>query len=1115
MEEKLRLLRQRCGLPENGPLDPSSLYARAFKSSGLSLHPIQRPTTSVDSVAMWQPPSGFKLPSAPARSPPHSPPRPLESPRSSPAMPLVVPRPLSFEQHRDQWREQLTGVRSKETAKAARNAAAAAAAQPLASSLSLPRLDQYPEDDNPRAQMERGMRIRTEEQEQQQQQRRQQRRQQQQRRPAPKLAHMQRDSKDSRRSLMSRSSTLPTLRPVRMLSMKDALSSGVQDPTRSTNPTPSRTGGAGSPERSRRGDDRGGDEAAEEQPSPTWRLEARARPKEGSSPEGVVEDEGEDEEDEEEDEDEDEDEGEGVEIGDGNDDTRAAALNGFNSRHTIRSTGARNLLVALHEPRNLAFGPLDDGYGGAVGEVFRNRLYIRETYNPFEAPPPPRARLPKRRRRKKWQLDGSIWYSRKLHGNSKSYYETAACMRTVFETDWEVAGARIAKAVRRADVDGEKWRDADGNGSHDLIDAVGAVLWEYHQVVYGAFDYYCVLFDTGKDAHGEVDIFAMTYNAYSEFARDCGLICARCPLKQLDLIWTTVNALPPDSLLRKLDRFNHKRTMNSQEFLQALVHLALALYGAGGAGSGGAGSGAAVGRAGASRGEVAPALTRLCAKLQAVLPAEALQDSNAFRKQRCYLELTDNALRRHAPSLRSVFDVYARTNRNLSDELQHARTMSVGEWLALLEHTGLLESGQISFFGAKLVFKWSMIRARPDRTSESERKLRQLTFVDWLEALVRLACLMALPTDVQLEASACADAGEFLHGLQDAGELDAFVAANKVGWREPPKQHVSRCVTHLIALLVRTVKHDVNANAPAPALVPAAAQSAAGDGGGGGGTRGAPSQSEGVSEQEAIKFEERRRSGRTLSHVQASAALLDGIRASESIVRGRQLASLRAVEIFGALSDEQMLTLCASMSQAQYLEGEYVFEQGDEGDTFYIIIEGTASVLRTEPGSPELERELGVVGEGAFFGERALLKSQVPPRPPPRAHPRHPRHPRRPPPSSLLFSFPPASLLLLAPHPTAVLPPTHPRPRARAPPQVRYAGVRAESQKLFTMCITRDGFERALHSSLDKLMPDQYHLDEAELVQVLSAVPDPLTPPEPPEPPEPPDPPDPLTPLTP
>ena len=53
----------------------------------------------------------------------------------------------------------------------------------------------------------------------------------------------------------------------------------------------------------------------------------------------------------------------------------------------------------------------------------------------------------------------------------------------------------------------------------------------------------------------------------------------------------------------------------------------------------------------------------------------------------------------------------------------------------------------------------------------------------------------------------------------------------------PPKQHVSRCVTHLIALLVRTVKHDVNANAAAPALVPAAAQSAAGDGGGVGGGR--------------------------------------------------------------------------------------------------------------------------------------------------------------------------------------------------------------------------------------------------------------------------------------
>ena len=52
----------------------------------------------------------------------------------------------------------------------------------------------------------------------------------------------------------------------------------------------------------------------------------------------------------------------------------------------------------------------------------------------------------------------------------------------------------------------------------------------------------------------------------------------------------------------------------------------------------------------------------------------------------------DVALRRHQQSLHSVFCVYARANRNLSDVLQDSALMSIGEWLGLVEHLGLLET---------------------------------------------------------------------------------------------------------------------------------------------------------------------------------------------------------------------------------------------------------------------------------------------------------------------------------------------------------------------------------------------------------------------------------------
>ena len=52
----------------------------------------------------------------------------------------------------------------------------------------------------------------------------------------------------------------------------------------------------------------------------------------------------------------------------------------------------------------------------------------------------------------------------------------------------------------------------------------------------------------------------------------------------------------------------------------------------------------------------------------------------------------------------------------------------------------------------------------------------------------------------------------------------------------------------------------------------------------------------------------------------------------------------------------------------------YVFDQGDDGDAFYVILTGTADVIRDE-GTAE-EKVLVELSDGACFGERALLRSE-------------------------------------------------------------------------------------------------------------------------------------------
>ncbi|HUZ18423.1 MAG TPA: FAD-dependent oxidoreductase [Spirochaetia bacterium] len=61
----------------------------------------------------------------------------------------------------------------------------------------------------------------------------------------------------------------------------------------------------------------------------------------------------------------------------------------------------------------------------------------------------------------------------------------------------------------------------------------------------------------------------------------------------------------------------------------------------------------------------------------------------------------------------------------------------------------------------------------------------------------------------------------------------------------------------------------------------------------------------------------------------------------------------------------------SGVSQAHFEPGQNVFEEGDLGDRVYIIIKGTAEVVRSTNGSGE--QRLATLGSGQYFGEMALL----------------------------------------------------------------------------------------------------------------------------------------------
>ena len=59
---------------------------------------------------------------------------------------------------------------------------------------------------------------------------------------------------------------------------------------------------------------------------------------------------------------------------------------------------------------------------------------------------------------------------------------------------------------------------------------------------------------------------------------------------------------------------------------------------------------------------------------------------------------------------------------------------------------------------------------------------------------------------------------------------------------------------------------------------------------------------------------------------------------------------------------------------ADFSDGEKVITEGEEGDAFYIVMEGGAVATKLVDGE---EKEVKSYGVGDFFGELALLTDQA------------------------------------------------------------------------------------------------------------------------------------------
>lgn len=384
----------------------------------------------------------------------------------------------------------------------------------------------------------------------------------------------------------------------------------------------------------------------------------------------------------------------------------------------------------------------------------------------------PPGKAPERRKRA-WSLETSIWAPRRAWSDSRDFYDSAGVLEKAIEADW-----------LRANLDGSIVKSLGKNATDADVESVKTALKAFSQPIYSIFDMYASLGSSTDIAH-------IQFNAYKKLLEDAKLIDTepgRVSGSRWDELFVSLNA---SSASVEDDEFNHKKGINRQEFLELLVRATVLRF--------------------------QPLIEQLGASVRRLLQVDilpsvtenlpmALQNANDFRLQNCYTEETDGVLRKHEAALTQIYQGYSTITTSAGGILTK-KLLDINEWNELMADLELV-TAIFTERDARMCFVWSRMRVVKESEAKSRKKLLQLGMEDFLEAIVRVATMKALPTDKDVEASGCADGGEFLLSLElgDPDEFDDFLQKNNPRnhrWRGKPLQPVHRAVDHLIAMIVR------------------------------------------------------------------------------------------------------------------------------------------------------------------------------------------------------------------------------------------------------------------------------------------------------------------------
>jgi len=85
-----------------------------------------------------------------------------------------------------------------------------------------------------------------------------------------------------------------------------------------------------------------------------------------------------------------------------------------------------------------------------------------------------------------------------------------------------------------------------------------------------------------------------------------------------------------------------------------------------------------------------------------------------------------------------------------------------------------------------------------------------------------------------------------------------------------------------------------------------------------------------------------------------------------------RLERLRGLSLFVDLTPAELAIVDAQLHEREYIKGEVIFDEGEDGQGIYFVLEGAVSITRKAPNGIDRFKIVDL-GVGAVFGDIALL----------------------------------------------------------------------------------------------------------------------------------------------